>query len=181
MNRFRPRQGSGPVRRSVSLTLTEDEATDACRRLLAHVRSLSPDGPPRKDQVHPYELPPDLMPNLCLLDVLPGGRFRFRLFGTALVDAYGGDLTGRMLSEIETGESLDHAHMVCREVVETRRPVLTRVSFEASLGPMVFDRVVVPLVDAAGEVRWLMGLIKIIEGPERHGLLSGLSRTAAVV
>lgn len=181
VNRFRPRRDAGPSRPTITVALTESEATEACRRLLAHIRTLSPGGPARKDQIRPYELPGDLLPYICLLDVLPGGRYRFRLFGTALVDAYGSDATGRMLSEIETGESLEHAHDVCRQVVVSRQPVLTRISFETGLGPIVYDRVVLPLVDAAGEVRWLMALIRIIEGAERHSLLAGLEERLLAV
>ena len=51
--------------------------------------------PSRRD-IDPVEIPPKILPHLQIIDVVDGGaRFRYRLIGTATVDAYGEDFTGR--------------------------------------------------------------------------------------
>jgi len=46
----------------------------------------------------------NLLPTIALLDVVgEPPRFRFRLFGTRLVAAYGQDLTGKFVDEIDVG------------------------------------------------------------------------------
>jgi hypothetical protein len=56
--------------------------------------------PPRA-AIHPEEMVPWL-PNLMLLDVIGDlPRFRVRLFGTGLVHAYGGEITGRWMDECD--------------------------------------------------------------------------------
>jgi hypothetical protein len=51
---------------------------------------------PRKCDIDATEIPPRLLPNLQLIDVIDGGaRFRYRLVGTASVEAFGDDYTGK--------------------------------------------------------------------------------------
>ena len=57
--------------------------------------------PPPRAAIHPEEMVPWL-PNLMLLDVIGDPpRFRVRLFGTGLVRAYGGEITGRWMDECD--------------------------------------------------------------------------------
>jgi len=57
---------------------------------------------PPRSAIRPEELPTTLLPNLALIDVVgEPPRFRLRLFGTRLVMAYGEDITGRYLDEID--------------------------------------------------------------------------------
>ncbi|MBL8671836.1 MAG: PAS domain-containing protein [Alphaproteobacteria bacterium] len=54
-----------------------------------------------RQHIDPARIVP-LLPNVYLLDVLRGARldYRYRIFGTELVNRVGRDLTGRRLSEI---------------------------------------------------------------------------------
>src|SRR5579872_2333958 len=56
---------------------------------------------PPRTAIDPAEILP-LLPNVALLDVIGHPpRFRFRLFGTALAAAYGQDVTGQFLDQID--------------------------------------------------------------------------------
>ncbi|WP_282608312.1 PAS domain-containing protein [Pelagibius sp. Alg239-R121] len=59
---------------------------------------------PSRADIDPTEMP-TLLPNIILVDVTSRTppQFRFRLVGTAIVQLYGVDFTGRYLDEIETG------------------------------------------------------------------------------
>ncbi len=148
------------------------EAHPLCRDLLdwAAERADGAEGAVPKVSVAAENFPPRLLPHLALLEVLEGGAFRYRLFGTARRDAYGADLTGRLLSEVETGEPNTHTHRLFNSVVETRRPIVTRTRY-AGLDRIAYDRVIIPLADASGTVRWVLTTVQKIEGPEHRTVL----------
>src|SRR5579863_214999 len=77
---------------------------------------------PRRRDIDPIEIPP-LLPNLQIIDCQPGGRFRYRLTGTALVTAFGREYTGKYLEELITGEELVYATHVYATVCAEHRPV----------------------------------------------------------
>jgi len=53
---------------------------------------------PRKGDIDPVELPPKLLPNIQIIEAIDGAaRFPYRLVGTASVDAFGSDYTGRYI------------------------------------------------------------------------------------
>lgn len=59
-----------------------------------------------------------LLPSIALLDVVGDPpRFRFRLFGTKLVTAYGQDLTGKFVDEIDVGGKVPPAILARAEKV----------------------------------------------------------------
>jgi hypothetical protein len=100
---------------------------------------------PSRADIQPSELVP-MLPYLALFDVIDGD-FRFRLFGTGLVDAYGGDVTGKLLSECD----LDGIHAQILEqlaaVVRERRPNVLRVKFTKDTDDrhLEYERVALPL------------------------------------
>ena len=53
---------------------------------------------PRRLDIEPTEVP-QLLPHIQLIDRV-GDRFRYRLCGTAIVEAYGRELTGKFLDEV---------------------------------------------------------------------------------
>jgi len=53
---------------------------------------------PRRRDIDPTEIP-RLLPNLQITELIDGGaRIRYRLTGTAIVNAYSADLTGNILT-----------------------------------------------------------------------------------
>src|ERR1051326_8762365 len=63
---------------------------------------------PRRRDIDPTEIP-KLLPDVMLVDVLPGGHYRYRLIGTGNTQAHGVHATGRYLDEVLPGpEYKDH-------------------------------------------------------------------------
>jgi len=74
---------------------------------------------PRRSDIDPSEMA-RLLPHLLISEVVEGGeRFRFRLAGTAIASALGGDSTGRLVEEVAEGSYRDFINglhrTVCRE------------------------------------------------------------------
>jgi hypothetical protein len=89
---------------------------------------------PARADLHPQDMVP-FLGNVFLIDVEhEPRRFRFRLIGTAVVDSYGKDLTGRYTDEVEP---LLYREMIERhynQTVDERRPTLHRISFSEHTG-----------------------------------------------
>lgn len=82
---------------------------------------------PRRADIDPVEMPPRLLPNVFLTEVVDGGaRFRFRLIGTSAVNAIGAELTGRYVDEVnESVVYRDYITGLYRRVVQRRLPVFS--------------------------------------------------------
>lgn len=96
------------------------------------------------------------MGRVALLDVVDGGRdFRFRLYGTHIVDEYKNEMTGKLASEFRP----DFREPVLRgykTAYETRRPHADTVDIDAPDMHYVWDRIVVPLAADGKTVDMLM-------------------------
>ena len=78
---------------------------------------------PSRADIEPTEVPA-LLRDLMLVDVLPGGRYRYRLIGTRNMIAHGFSATGRHLDEVLPGvEYKAHVLGLYDEVVRERRPL----------------------------------------------------------
>lgn len=94
--------------------------------------------PARRD-IDPGEIP-RLLPDVMLVDVLPGGRYRYRLIGTANTDAHGINASGRYLDEVLPGPDYrDHVIGLYDECVRSRRPLYSESLF-ISPGSRVAER-----------------------------------------
>ena len=56
-------------------------------------------------------------------------RVRYRLLGTAIVERWGSDPTGKFMDEVMTGSSSEYIHGLYREVVRARAPVFSESVF----------------------------------------------------
>lgn len=113
---------------------------------------------PARADIEPMEIP-RLLRHVYLLDVVAAPRdYRFRLIGTAIVERYGDDHTGKPIGEVFPEPTLSLARRIFGTVVEERRPV--RAS-----GPVVwrrdghvtFECVYLPLADNARDVNMIFG------------------------
>lgn len=77
--------------------------------------------PARRD-IDPLELR-GVLPHLMLTDIEPGPRFRYRLFGTAVVEAFGLDATGRYVDEVMLGRYKDFLIGLYRDIMAMKKPV----------------------------------------------------------
>jgi hypothetical protein len=112
---------------------------------------------PPRSAVRPEEIVA-FLPNLALVDVIGNPpRFRFRLFGTELVRAYGQDLTGKFLDEIDLNSfNAEIIREVTRMIVE-RRPQSVRVRFTKQRDGryLEYERLGLPLSEDGATVNML--------------------------
>jgi hypothetical protein len=102
---------------------------------------------PARADVDPTEIP-HLLPHLLLTDVLPEGRFRYRLVGTEVERSFGTRMTGRCLDELMFGEYLAYMTGLYRRVVDERRPLFSGSRYGSADGgeSLLFtDRLMLPL------------------------------------
>ncbi|HEX6977745.1 MAG TPA: PAS domain-containing protein [Alphaproteobacteria bacterium] len=78
---------------------------------------------PARADIEPAELK-SVLPYLMLTDVVDGGaRFRYRLCGTAVAEAFGQELTGQYVDEVMTGRYREFIEGLYRDIVARQRPV----------------------------------------------------------
>lgn len=116
--------------------------------------------PSRKD-IHPPEMK-DFLPHTMLIDVVNASAaergFRMRLVGTHIVDAFGQEITGKFIDEIETGGQTESLMEACRKSVEDRAPVyLSGIMTQQTTGAKLsFERLGAPLSSNGQDVDMLL-------------------------
>jgi hypothetical protein len=101
-------------------------------------------GMPAQRDIDPSEIT-SLLPNIQLVDIV-GDRVRYRLVGTALVDAYGENWTGRYVDEIFTDDRLAFVTQVYQTMRIERRPIIVKNMFLSKAGVYIeSNRVNLPL------------------------------------
>jgi hypothetical protein len=116
---------------------------------------------PRRSDINPAELPGHLLPQLQLIDVLDGGRrFYFRLVGTAIVEAFGGEFTGKYTEDVIAADRIAFLHACYRMVVTSRRPVVVRSSYLTDKAPdITANRLLMPLSHDGEHVNIILGAL----------------------
>jgi len=101
---------------------------------------------PRRRDIDPTEIP-RLLPNLQITELIDGGaRIRYRLAGTAIVDAYGANLTGKYFDEVFSGRRLDYVKANYRGVCSEKRPLLVCNPYVSTRNiELICARLVMPL------------------------------------
>jgi len=117
---------------------------------------------PTKASIDPSELR-SLLPHIVLVDVVGNPpRFRTRLFGSALVEAYGEEVTGRFDEEID----LDDIHVDLMRFVERAaaecQPQYLRAAFTKQDGRhLQYEQIILPLSDDGRHVNMLLSAYSI--------------------
>jgi hypothetical protein len=101
---------------------------------------------PRRRDIEPTEIP-RLLPNIQITELVEGGkRIRYRLAGSAIVEAYGSELAGKYFDEVFTGERLKFAEENYRAMCERKRPVLVVNRYHSARNvELVCHRLIMPL------------------------------------
>lgn len=101
---------------------------------------------PRRCDIDPTEIP-RLLRNIQITEII-GARTRFRLVGTAIVEAYGSELTGKFFDEVFSGERLRFAETNYRLICTEKRPIFVSNNYCSKKDlHLVCNRVVMPLSD----------------------------------
>lgn len=103
---------------------------------------------PRRRDIEPTEIP-RLLPHLLITELVDGGaRLRYRLAGTAVVAAYGSELTGKHCDEVCPPERRASIVAQYRLISERKQPLLLRHRYLSSNHvPLICHRLVMPLSD----------------------------------
>jgi len=104
---------------------------------------------PRRSDIDPAELPFWLLPHVEFVDVVENGRrFRHRLVGTAIVGAFGTELTGKYADQGLSGAELEFAHTVYRAVCDSGKAAFAQSAHSTVKGaPLTARRVLMPLAE----------------------------------
>lgn len=121
---------------------------------------------PRKRDIDPVELPPKLLPNIQIIEVIDGGaRFRYRLVGTASVDAFGSDYTGRYPDEMFSDDRLNFIQSLYRTVYTTKTPLFSLNRYHTTKNIDLFAyRIYMPLSEDGIEVSNILGILRYQSG-----------------
>lgn len=121
---------------------------------------------PRRRDIDPTDIP-RLLPHLLISELVDGGtRLRYRLAGTAVVAAYGGELTGKHCDEVCLQERRASVVAQYRLICERKRPLLLRHRYLSSHQvPLICHRLVMPLSDDAQMVNQFVAALRF----EYHG------------
>lgn len=99
---------------------------------------------PRRCDIDPTEIP-GLLHSIQLSELI-GKRIRYRLIGTAIVEAYGGELKGKYFDEVFSGDRLHFIEGNYRMMCEQKRPILVRNRyFSKRDAPLICTRLIMPL------------------------------------
>ena len=117
--------------------------------------------PSRRD-INPVEIPRQTLPNLQIIDVIDGGaRFRYRLLGTATVEAYGEDFTGRYPDEMFPADLRDFIHGIYRQVCNWKTPVFLSNRYITAKGfGLASKRIYMPLSDDDSAAHHIFGVLR---------------------
>ncbi|HXP13483.1 MAG TPA: PAS domain-containing protein [Stellaceae bacterium] len=101
---------------------------------------------PRRRDIDPTEIS-HLLPNIQISELI-GARIRYRLAGTAIIEAYGSELKGKYFDEVFSGERLrfieNNYRMMCKE----SRPIIVRNRYHSKRdAPLICTRLIMPLSD----------------------------------
>lgn len=113
--------------------------------------------PARRD-IDPTDLP-RVLPFLQLIEAVASNRFRYRLVGTAIVQTFGHDYTGRFLDELPLGaERINFFASKLRAVRDNARPMFLRTQYVSAKGVhFMANRLYVPLSENDRDVNMILG------------------------
>jgi hypothetical protein len=109
---------------------------------------------PRRRDIDPVEIPRRLLPNLQITELVDGGkRIRYRLAGTAIVEAYGAELTGKYFDEVFSSKRLRYVKANYQIICHEKRPIFVCNRYHSARDVhLICTRVVMPLSEDGANV-----------------------------
>jgi len=116
--------------------------------------------PAAKRSINASQLPPAILPNLFLYELTADDRFRCRLAGSAIRQAFGKEPTGRFLDEIVNPARAADRVALFRATLERELPVVYGGNLaEGDKLWMPFKRLLLPVTDDQGTSRFVFGMV----------------------
>jgi hypothetical protein len=115
---------------------------------------------PRRSDIDPFELR-SILPHLQITEVIGGGiRFRYRLVGTAIVEAFGAEFTGKFIDELVSGQRDSFVHSCYRAVCASRRAAFVRSKYVTIKDvDLTANRVLLPLSQDQTGIDQILGAL----------------------
>jgi hypothetical protein len=113
---------------------------------------------PSRADIDPVEFPWALG-DLSLIDVLPDGRFRWRLDGTNLVDFFRCDMTGKELDRYPHADSIERLRVNFGKAVGSRAPHHFMNRYDDARRSWRYQTLVLPLSDDGETVNMLVEML----------------------
>jgi hypothetical protein len=90
---------------------------------------------PRRGDIDPAEIP-TLLPHILITEMLEAGtRYRYRLAGSAVTEAFGRSLTGQYVDQLMTGPYRDFIARLYRSIYLDRRCIFCESRYSGSTKP----------------------------------------------
>ena len=110
-------------------------------------------------EVDMLALPPEIIPQTVVVDVVDGGEdFKYRFWGTGYADHYGMDETGNLLSHSIGPSFIKATFKQLQDVIVQQRPMAFEVSISTTLTHLTQQKINLrlPIEDTPGRVTKIM-------------------------
>jgi hypothetical protein len=110
---------------------------------------------PTKADIDPLRLGGRLLPHVLLVELVAGGRLRYRLCGTALIEAAGADITGKHADELYPNPAYTgYIDGLYRRCIAERRPIYSESRYLARSTSLqrLARRLICPLAEEGAPV-----------------------------
>src|SRR5262249_45166210 len=114
---------------------------------------------PRRADINPAEIP-KLLPHMMITEILEGGqRYRYRLSGTAVSEAFGRELTGRYVDEVMTGAYREFIEGLYRTIYQDRLCIFSASQYaNGKQAGLTTKRLLAPLSDDGSTVNQVLAV-----------------------
>ena len=87
-------------------------------------------------------------------------RFRYRMIGTRLVQAFGCEFAGKFVDDLFAGDKARFFNELYGEICDLRRPLFVRCKYKTAKGlEIASDRLYLPLSEDGATVTMIMGVL----------------------
>ena len=167
-------ENSQTLMRSAPVVVPAFECGGHCRWIYQYWDSLRRGGrlPSRKD-FDPARAPPRILPNLILMEPMrepetSRRRLWLRLVGTALVDTYRREITGRFLDEVYIADDYEDVTKQFDVLFETGRPTCLWSETRTRDGRfMNYERIVLPFAENGRDIDMVLASVEFFPADHR--------------
>ncbi|MEQ9331687.1 PAS domain-containing protein [Thalassobaculum sp.] len=127
-------------------------------------------GLPRSSLIDPLDLAPALGYVMLMEPVERSADFRYRVYGSTIVEYSGVEMTGKCVWDIPVPQVAAYFVATYKAVTDRRRPLFAHHRTHHHIQVAQWDRLVLPFVDEHGTVdRLLVGNVPSLRRPQRTG------------
>jgi hypothetical protein len=114
----------------------------------------------------------ELYAHVLLLERREDHDFVIIIAGSVVCDSYGRDMHDMLLSEVFTGENSRDTVLLLNQVLESGLRSVSTVGYHSPEGEVVYERIIQPVADLAGIIRWNVVFLNRLSGVPARILLN---------